>query len=212
MMMKIDCISDLHGEEPQLPGGDLLIVAGDLTARNKISEHMRFNEWLKSQPYEKIVFIAGNHDGQLINTKPFDQENISYLRDSGTEFRGKKIWGSPWTPVFCNWHFMKKRNEIKAMFDLIPSDTDILVTHGPPYGILDKVQMSSKGDEHRLAGCKELKAAIERIQPDLHVFGHIHEGHGHQFIKGETKGTLYVNASIMDVDYNATNKPIRCYL
>lgn len=206
--MIVDCISDLHGCKPVLQGGDLLIVAGDLTARDTVTEHLGFSGWLCKQPYDKIVLIAGNHDGKMNDWKPFDQDNLSYLQDSGTEYKGIKIWGSPWTPTFYDWHFMKDRGEpIKKMWDLIPDDTEILITHGPPFGIQDQVKYSSKAQEGKFAGCEELRNAIDhRLKKlKLHVFGHVHEGYGKVIVSGVT----HVNASIMDEEYHPVNKPIR---
>lgn len=211
--MIIDCISDLHGFLPELSGGNLLIIAGDLTASDEENQYYKFNSWLCEQEYDKKIVIAGNHDGllqkdwfQYLEGSPaFD-----YLEDSGIEYNGLKIWGSPWTPTFCNWHFMKDRGDpIKAMWDLIPDDIDILITHGPPYGILDKVKLSSKASDGKFAGCKMLREAIERIQPRLHVFGHIHESYGKMTLKCITKDILCVNASLMDENYIPVNKPIR---
>src|SRR5690349_16270157 len=101
--MIIDCISDLHGFYQKLEGGDLLIVAGDLTAKDTLEELHAFNYWLLKQDYEKIVFIAGNHDNKLQNREPRNEiewegtpdtlNRIVYLCDSGTEFEGLKIWG-----------------------------------------------------------------------------------------------------------------------
>jgi Icc-related predicted phosphoesterase len=209
--MIIDCISDLHGFKPKLPGGDLLIVAGDLTARDTVIEHLGFSGWLCNQQYDKILLISGNHDGKMNHCKPFDQDNLSYLQDSGTTYKGIKIWGSPWTPSFCNWHFMKDRGEpIKQMWDLIPDDTEILITHGPPFGIRDEVKYSSKAQEGKFAGCQELRNAIDhRLKKlKLHVFGHVHEGYGLAIVRG----VRHVNASIMNEDYKPVNKPFRIIL
>ncbi len=208
--MKIDCISDLHGDFPELEGGDLLIVAGDLTARDRIDELSRFKSWLSIQKYQKIVVVAGNHDGLIqkglgIGPKStWETKHLSYLQDSGTEFEGLKIWGSPWTPTFYDWHFMKERGEeIKKVWDLIPDDTDILITHGPPFGLRDR---SMPGTDP--CGCMDLLEAVARVRPKLHVFGHIHGGYGVE----EALGTIYVNASIMDEGYKPVNKPIRIEL
>lgn len=210
--MIIDCISDLHGEYPELDGGDLLIVAGDLTAMDtELQMHKAYN-WMNDQKYKKVVFIAGNHD-RNIDYIAGGGESVIYLQDSYTEFEGLKIWGAPWTPTFGNWYFMRRRGEeIKKKWDLIPDDIDILVTHGPPYGILDKVTISSRGDQYKHAGCEELRTCVERIQPRLHVFGHIHAGYGRMFLKCTPRDVLCVNASIMNEDYDAVNKPIRVVL
>lgn len=228
--MIIDCISDLHGFYPKLEGGDLLIVAGDLTARDSYDELDYFERWLKIQNYKSKIIIAGNHDGYIErNPDWLIGSEFIYLCDSSTNFsyfidgfpqedekflptghRTLKIWGSPWTPTFCNWHFMLDRGApIKAKWDLIPDDIDILITHGPPYSILDKVDISSRGDKHKHAGCTDLMNRIPKLKNlKLHVFGHIHEGYGHEVING----THFVNASHVNEAYEPVNKPIRIEL
>lgn len=201
--MIIDCVSDLHGHLPSLDGGDLLIVAGDLTASNKLDQYEKFFEWLHRQNYKKKVFICGNHDG--LSMSQFDWFDAEYLQDSGTTFEGLKIWGSPWTPAFMRWHFMKHtRAELKEVWDKIPLDTDILVTHGPQWGVLDI------NNEGRGCGCVDLGDKID-LMPNLklHVFGHIHEAYGHGYTDGKY---MSVNASIMDQVYDPVNKPIRVIL
>lgn len=211
-LLIIDCISDLHGFYPKLEGGDLLIVAGDLTARDEIRQYVHFTDWLSIQPYKLKIVIGGNHDGHTDFFYPPKHKDMIYLQDSGTEFEGLKIWGSPWTPPFCNWHFMLPPEEIKEKWDLIPGDTDILITHGPPYGVLDKVDISSKGDKFKHAGCKELMKQVVggRLSLKLHVFGHVHEGYG--MVKFEKDNTIFVNASHVNQDYKPVNKPIRIEL
>ena len=143
--MIIDCISDLHGHYPKLEGGDLLIVAGDLTARDTQMEHMQFLSWIAQQNYKKKIWIAGNHDNYLQGTKfiPIKELGMEYLCDSGTEFEGLKIWGSPWTLKFpgMNPHCMAftcdTEEELAEKWALIPSDTNILITHGPSWGLHD---------------------------------------------------------------------------
>lgn len=211
--MIVDCISDLHSDYPDdLEGGDLLIIAGDLVGADLTKQYEHFCRWIEAQPYMKKIVIAGNHDGQIQN-KTFSLENrgFTYLEDSGIEFEGLKIWGSPWTPEFCDWHFMLPRGApIKAKWDLIPDDTDILITHGPAYSILD----GNRDD--RKCGCKDLRDALERVKPRLHVFGHIHEGYGKAILKfpgyGDENNTICVNASYLDEDYEPINKPIRVIL
>lgn len=219
--MIIDCISDLHGFFPELTGGDLLIIAGDLTARDEHEQYTAFNRWVNNQSYDLKIVISGNHDGRMVTTDERHLahvycHNAMYLCDSGCEFQGLKIWGSPWTPTFCNWHFMKDRGEqIRKMWDLIPSDVDILITHGPPYGILDKVDLSSRGNKFKYAGCEELRNKLDSgaIKPKLHVFGHIHACGGKQMIlKTPGHDILCVNAAIMDEEYRPTNQPVRVVL
>lgn len=211
--MIIDCISDLHGFYPEMPGGDLLIVAGDLTRTDRIEEYFKFFCWIAKTKYKKRIVIAGNHDGFAENNPEYMKlfSDFEYLCNSGTELEGLKIWGSPYTPTFYDWHFMADRGEtIKKHWDLIPDDTDILVTHGPPYGILDK---TIDGEN---VGCEELSKSRRRIRPRLHVFGHIHESYGMQrpnldFI--DCPGyPIFVNASHVNERYQPVNAPIRIIL
>lgn len=225
--MIIDCLSDLHGYMPKLAGGDMLIIAGDITARDRVDEWCAFFKWFKAQNYEKKILVAGNHDGFLEqcctseksrelleeykDKDIHDEDWYDYLCDSGTEFQGLKIWGSPWTPAFCDWHFMKHTDdELAQVWNKIPATTDILITHGPPYGVLDYVKYSSKGDHLRHAGCYKLTKAIDYVKPGLHVFGHIHEQGGkHVLYKHHGPNTLCVNASIMNEHYEPVNKSTR---
>lgn len=219
-IMIIDCISDLHGYQPKLRGGDLLIIAGDMTARDKVSEWNSFYEWLYSLNYRQIVYIAGNHDGfleqvissedgrELLKEEYKEPSHIEYLRDNFFMFEGIKIYGMPWTPMFCNWHFMKDRDGMREKVSKIPEDVDILITHGPSYGILDACPDFYGSDEIKHAGCYELTKRLKDLkQLKLHVFGHIHEDYGVQPGK-----YLSVNASIMDGNYRPINKPIRTIL
>lgn len=208
--MKIDCIADLHGFYPKLEGGDLLIVAGDLTARDEQKEHREFAFWMQKQGYKTKILIGGNHDGRLQmlsmpgKTLFFPTSESHYLFDSGTEVEGFKVWGSPWTPTFCDWHFMLDRGDpIKAKWDLIPDDTEILITHGPPFGIQDETQ------DGELVGCEELRNALSRLKKlKLHVFGHVHECYG----MVQVNGVIHVNASVVNEHYKHVNKPIRIEL
>jgi len=201
--LKIDCISDLHLFHPKLEGGDILLCAGDLTFHGKIHKVIEMLKWLSEQDYKHIVYIAGNHD------KTFDffpeavkhiQDgfpNLTYLNDNGTECEGLKIWGSPITPAFgSGWAFNRYAHEIGDHWKLIPNDIDILITHGPPYGILDKVAHSYGRDPH--VGCPKLLEKVQKIKPKVHLFGHIHEAYG----QIEQDGITYVNASIMNLRYD----------
>ena len=214
--MIIDCISDLHGYYPKLEGGDLLIVAGDLTATDKQAQYLDFRDWLRAQNYKKKVFIAGNHDGCIEKGLFFFNDEwmgAEYLCDSGTEFERLKIWGSSWTAQFpgINPHccaFTVKYSShtddnLNEHWKKIPIDTDILITHSPPYGILDK----TKKGEHVGSGCLLNKSMC--ISPKLHVFGHIHECGGKMI---DTNVTKFVNASIVNEHYEHMNKPIRIIL
>ena len=214
--MIIDCISDLHGHQPKLEGGDLLIVAGDCTAHDKVPQWVEFYAWLNAQNYRMKVYIGGNHDNYLAQCISdyesckmgvVTEEGFVYLCDSGCEFEGLKIWGSPWTRKFygqnldCMAFALDNYQEMKEKWCLIPEDTDILITHSPPFSILDRTRRER-------TGCNELLRAVCRIRPKLHVFGHIHEGYG----KEERDGIIYVNASQMDEDYFDYDRPVRVIL
>jgi Icc-related predicted phosphoesterase len=207
----IDCIADLHGHYPKLDGGDLLIICGDLTARDMKEQHMLFLSWLLQQEYRKIIWIAGNHDKFMKGTKyiPIKDTGLEYLCDSGTEFEGLKIWGSPWTPPFVGQNpdcmaFTFPRCNMYQKWDLIPEDTDILITHGPPYGFFDETVREER------VGCMDLRNQVMgRIKPKLHCFGHIHEGGGSIIDTGITK---FVNCSYVNEYYEPVNPVMRVVL
>lgn len=225
--MIIDCISDLHGFYPELQGGDLLIVSGDLTASHTIRELDYFNDWIREQPYDKKILIGGNHDtffeqGVFNIDDPRDgtvfvDPSVDYLCDSGLEYMGLKIWGSPWTLAFegmnpkCKAFTVDAEEELAEKWALIPDDIDILVTHSPPWGILDLVDKISlgKNNDHKFKGSRSLRQKSMSIMPKLHVFGHIHECGGNQI---DLVMTRFVNASIMNEKYQPVNKPVRIIL
>lgn len=220
--MIIDCIADLHGHYPKLEGGDLLIVAGDLTASDKEIQYKAFYTWLEYQNYRKIIYIGGNHDNYLQHTVMTGLLlHIEYLCDSGTEFEGLKIWGSPWTKRFegmnphCMAFTVDTEEKLKAKFDLIPSDVDILITHSPPLGFGDEVDEVTKwGTKQFHVGSSTLHHLLytAKIRPKLHVFGHIHEGYGHIPKIMDMPGVQMVNASHINEIYDPVNKPIRIEL
>lgn len=220
--MIIDCISDLHGYEPELQGGDLLIVAGDHTASDHPRQWIRFFEWLMHLDYRKKILIAGNHDNQIEKRfVKFDSNSgIEYLQDSGCEFDGLKIWGTPWSLWFdgINPHckaFTGSERQLAAKYELIPDDTDILISHGPSFGLHDTLFRSNER-----VGSPALTNWIARHVNTLKLFvcGHIHEGHGIYDMRafqdqlGDERTTVHVNASYIDQDYEPVNKPIRVIL
>lgn len=200
--MRIVVLSDTHGSHDMvdIPCGDVLIFAGDCCATGCLNDLFKFNKWLGSLPHEHILMIAGNHD-VCLERDPYAFTfitNARYLKNEEITINGIKFYGSPYTPMFNNWSFMLSHDELKKNWDKIPSDVDVLITHGPPYGINDKTIRN----EH--AGCMELCDKIKEIKPKYHAFGHIHEGYG----IFKDKNTTYVNASIVDFHYQSTNKPI----
>lgn len=223
MSIKIDCISDLHGYYPQLEGGDLLIIAGDLTSKHTFGEFaFEFITWLSLQDYKKKIVVAGNHDTMLRGGAEELLEPFStYLCDSGTGFEGLKIWGSPWSKRFkgmnpaCMAFTVDTEEELAEKWELIPDDVDILITHSPPYGIFDAVRRYGPFSHEReeLVGSKSLAIRLLDIKPKLHVFGHIHEQGGqHVQVNFPSQPCQFVNVSHVNEQYEPVNKPIRIIL
>lgn len=189
--MIIHAIADLHGHLPKLSSADVLILAGDLTWSGAKGEFFMLADWVERQDYEHIVVVAGNHDKYLAHKQnPFKRAH--YLCDSGVEILGYKFWGMPYTPKFMNWHFMEEGDRMRRHVELIPEDTDILVTHGPPRHILDT---NAQGYN---CGCQYLRMRAIKVGPIAHVFGHIHEHWHKEKWDGQTR---YINCSIMDETY-----------
>lgn len=215
--MIIDCISDMHGNFPDLEGGDLLIIAGDMLSGEGIELVIDFNNWVSfiSDKYKKVIIIAGNHDNFLNDQhETVDFGYMTYLCDSGIEFEGLKIWGSPWTKTFpginpkCKAFTCISEEHLKEKWDLIPLDTNIIITHCPPAGILDENYQEIS------CGSYTLLHEIKRIMPKLHAFGHVHEQGGKREEHSDRHGrkTIFVNASIMNYDYKPKNQTIRIEL
>ena len=216
MRKKITIISDTHGKHYEitddLSGGDILIHCGDfMNSGRYVVEAREFLNWFEEiEGYTHKIFIAGNHDiifendPKLALALTSAYKNITYLQDSFIEVEGLKIYGSPWQPEFYNWAFNLPRGAaLKAKWDLIPEDTDILVTHGPPMGFND--QVNGKGES---LGCYDLKQRVLDIKPKLHCFGHIHSGCG---IVPEDS-TKFINTSVLNESYEYTQKPINIML
>lgn len=198
-----------------MPGGDVLIHAGDVSGRGQSGEILPFLDWFADQDYSHLILIAGNHDwGFAKEMGRYEQEckdrGITYLNDSGTDIYGIKVWGSPVQPWFCNWAFNKERGpDIMRHWDMIPDDVEVLITHGPPYMIGDGVLRIGRNAEYDLehVGCADLAERIKSLKDlKLHVSGHVHEGRG--II--EKEGVTYVNASALNEHYQPVNGvPIR---
>jgi predicted phosphodiesterase len=198
--MRLVLLADTHTHQTELgalPSGDALILAGDLCnmfSKPGYDEQLsRLNRWLGEQPFTYRLVIGGNHDGllQSVAGQPFTRlSNATWLCDSGVTIEGIQFWGSPWTSGSSGpMAFQLLPSNLKAKWDLIPHHTDVLITHGPPYGVLDQTSWGHGGDE-------DLRDAVERTQPALHVFGHIHTARGIRK-KGQT---LYVNACVSGED------------
>lgn len=211
-MPRMVCMSDTHNcnEQIAVPDGDILIHSGDATITGTLHEIRIFNEWFSGLPHRCKIFVAGNHDWLFEQDRDAAESlldpGIIYLQDTAAEIEGMKIYGSPWQPRFYDWAFNLDRGPAMGeKWSLIPDDIDVLVTHGPPNGILDAVP-TRWGIEN--AGCEELRSRIEEISSfntlKLHIFGHIHCGYGTH----EEFGVKYVNASACDEQYRPTQPPI----
>ena len=200
-MTRLVLISDTHNLwQPELPDGDILIHAGDLTMGGQPNEIVAAIRWLGAQTkrYEAVITTAGNHDffaeSYPMTMHAYCMENgVKYLLNRGTNVHGINIWGSPVSPWFHDWAFGPHRGlDIKRYWDMIPNDTDVLITHGPPARVLD---LCPGGN----VGCEDLLEAVKRVQPRLHVFGHIHQGRGETELPGLR--THFVNAAVLDGSY-----------
>jgi Icc-related predicted phosphoesterase len=217
--MRVTLVSDTHNKHKHvhnkglgdLPGGDLIIHAGDISSRGYRHEIVEFAKWYNQLEYKHKVFIAGNHDWGFQNNVDEVMEHlayyegVTYLQDRMRTIRHEdsviNIYGTPWQPEFYNWAFNLPKNGpgLASKWESIPEDTDILVTHGPAFGILDTVER--RRQDH--LGCELLTERIAVVKPKIHVCGHIHSGYGYYF-NGETH---FFNASALNEDYMYAQKP-----
>jgi Icc-related predicted phosphoesterase len=201
-------ISDTHEQEEDLvlPEADILFHCGDITYRGKPRAIANFANWLKAQPHRYKVVIFGNHDlcgeneDREVCLDMLREAGAIYLENSAVEIEGVKIYGSPVQPWFYDWAFNVRRGpEIAAVWARIPDDTQVLLTHGPPYDILDETK---RGDK---PGCEDLLRRIWQLkQLRIHAFGHIHEGYGVL----EKNGVKFINAAVCNAQYAPVNPPI----
>lgn len=159
--------------------------------------------WLNKQSFKHKIVVAGNHD-TLFEYDPYTArallKNCTYLEDSGVTINGIHFYGFPWQPEFMNWAFnLPRGKQLQTKWELIPNNTDVLITHCPPYGILDFANYSNAH-----VGDRDLLTRVKEVKPKLHIFGHIHEGFG----KVEQNGTVFINASFCDERNNVKNMPI----
>lgn len=202
--IRLVAVADTHLQhaEVEIPDGDILIIAGDITRRGTLPQLAQALEFFRRQAHRDKILIAGNHEFCLQNTleqaRPL-LDGFHYLLDSGITLHGLRFWGTPWQPWFYNWAFNLQRGpDLAAKWALIPDDTDVLISHGPPRGYGDDT-----GRER--VGCDDLLTRVRELRPLVHLYGHIHEDRGHWRL-GES---LLVNvtvdegaapATILDID------------
>jgi len=216
--MQISSISDIHGHLlSDIPKGDILTISGDIcpvrgshspnTQWSWINYH--FLPWcdslLKNDIFKDIVFTPGNHDFVFQSSKKIVYpEHIHCLIDSSTIIDGIKFYGTPWSPTFGNWAFMKDDAQLDAMFQQIPEDVDVLLCHSPAFGFGDKVLEWNKLTS---VGSKSLLKHVLRTSPKYLCVGHIHSGDHSPLIIESINGTISVNVSVVNEKYNVYYKP-----
>ncbi len=184
--MKIWFISDTHNEHERLhvPVADLVIHCGDESESNNAhfneSETRAFFDWFSALDIPTKIFVPGNHSVAIEQglVRAENYPNVTFLIHEMTQWNGLNIFGSPYTPKFFDWAYMRERSELEPVWKSIPDRVDILITHGPPKGILDvTLDMDTLQPVH--VGSKSLRRhVLERIKPKLHAFGHIHDEAG----------------------------------
>lgn len=224
--MKITFISDTHTnmydenyKDLFLSEGDILCFTGDImTSGLYEGEILHFLKWFSKQPFKYKIFIAGNHD-ILFEKYPliadefisrYQKDGVIYLNNTSFEYEGIKFYGTPHQPYFCGWAFnVPDHKKLVDIYNMIPDDTDVLLTHCPPFGILDQSHRSNfhnpTGEEH--LGSVELKEVLDDkgqrgCLPKVVAFGHIHGDGGKQL---QIDSTLYINGSLCDENYDPVN-------
>lgn len=220
--MKIVCISDTHCRlrhiAVDLHEGDFLIHAGDALSQGTLSEWGRFIKEFAALPHKHKIYVPGNHDritelNEDLVKKDCAKAGVIYLNNTGIEIEGKYFYGSAITPRFHNWAWNRDSGncgtsyesdhpdyeDIAPYWDAIPEKTDILITHGPPQGIMD-ISIYDKVE----CGCPILRHRVHEVEPTYHIFGHIHNWHGIEVVGS----TTFINASSCDEKYRAVNTPI----
>lgn len=216
--MKICIISDNHSNyDFEVPDADVLIHCGDFSFKGNPIEMMNFRDWITKQPHTHKLFIWGNHE-KIEQQELYWRDYIEYETGAKCihnlqepiDVDGLKICGSSYTPTFGRWAFMMDDEQRKRYWENAP-DCDILVSHGPPYGLLDTVEgLEIEPGKLENLGCIHLRKYIERIKPKLVCFGHIHSSYGQMNLKhwDGTPDTICVNASLMDENYKITGTPM----
>lgn len=212
--MKVAAISDTHNHKLSSilkdKTADLLVIAGDVLGHGGMDEWGRFLRMIPEirGQFKHVVYTPGNHDiyvqyNESLCQVDLDKLGVTLLIDDLVTIDNKLIYGSPWTPRFGGWAYMLEENEIKAKWDKVPAGLDLLITHGPPFGILDMTDGRYSLDKKGIhVGCKHLRNLVSDlgIAPRHHVTGHIHHAHGMMM----SSRTRFYNVAICDEEYQPT--------
>jgi len=207
--MQVLLMSDSHGQNDGLaalikqPTAHVMIHTGDVTRYGSRKGLRTFAESLRNSTHIHKIVIAGNHDFCFEKTPDecrsiLSDAGIIYLEDEAIELDGVMFYGIPWTPQFGNWAFMDSPDNLQERWSHVSHGTDVLISHGPPRGILD---VTHEG-EH--AGGIEHRNVVRSIRPKLNVFGHIHESYGRE----THMGVDYINACLTNFHYELVNEPV----
>lgn len=198
--LRLVTMADTHGAHHRLdvPDGDVLIHAGDLTPRGTFPQLEEVARWLRSLPHRHKLIVAGNHDFVVQQQPAAAREalhGLTYLEDQEATVEGLRVWGSPWQPWFHDWAFNLHRGPpIDEKWKLIPEGVHVLVTHGPPLDLGDRCW------DGRRVGCEDLLRHLDRVKPKVHLFGHIHEDRG-EWKRGDTR---VINCTTSDCEQPCT--------
>ena len=216
--MRVTCLSDTHFKHRYIDtraftNTDILIHAGDFTGNGNATQTLSFLQWFSDLDVPHKILIAGNHDFKA-SSQDFPSmlaqfPSIIYLRNSSTEINGLKIWGSPYSNTFGQWAFMKDDLELADIWETIPEDTDIVITHGPAYGIGDLVDNDYEPGRDKHVGSQSLRLKLQKLKKlKLHVTGHIHSGYGTYF----KEKYVTINGAQLDDYYQCINPPLSVVL
>jgi len=205
--MRLVVVSDTHARHEDLGSleGDVLIHCGDFC--NGLLKDPRDLEgldfWFGKQRFELVLCVGGNHDfvaEDRVRNGESVFRNAVWLQDTAHVHQGITFYGSPWLPHLRDWAFYLPPEELRDKWSMIPDHTDVLITHTPPFGILDQPRSRQVH-----CGCRHLLERVDVVKPRFHLFGHTHASAGLQ----ENGFTTFVNASLVDRRYRVARSPVR---